>query len=284
MNDKIKRLSTNLAEIIPDHDNPQDLYMELRKLMVKQKDYFSKISPVTMVKVLFYIWSIKKTGNLNLGDKLLNKILFATLITTEGNRHREECRSCDGAAEQSCDFCDGSGNIECDNCDGEGVITCPECDGDGRQMGDGEWENCEECDGDGALTCPDCNGEGKVDCNRCYGGYETCSDCSGEGEIKTDEFEYNIYFIVTWDNFIKDRCELTEATTESAFSEYEFDKLRDEYIILSQAEVHAELRDFIEINEVYCVSQSDNPIIDYSEDMHIDSYDYSMKPYVPNMI
>lgn len=284
MNDKIKRLSTNLAEIIPDHDNPQDLYMELRKLMVKQKDYFSKISPVTMVKVLFYIWSIKKTGNLNLGDKLLNKILFATLITTEGNRHREECRSCDGAGEQSCDFCDGSGNIECDNCDGEGVITCPECDGDGRQMGDGEWENCEECDGDGALTCPDCNGEGKVDCNRCYNGYETCSDCSGEGEVKTDEFEYNIYFIVTWDNFIKDRCELTEATTESAFSEYEFDKLRDEYIILSQAEVHAELRDFIEINEVYCVSQSDNPIIDYSEDMHIDSYDYSMKPYVPNMI
>ena len=284
MNDKIKRLSTNLAEIIPDHDNPQDLYMELRKLMVKQKDYFSKISPVTMVKVLLYIWSIKKTGNLNLGDKLLNKILFATLITTEGNRHREECRSCDGAGEQSCDFCDGSGNIECDNCDGEGVITCPECDGDGRQMGDGEWENCEECDGDGALTCPDCNGEGKVDCNRCYNGYETCSDCSGEGEVKTDEFEYNIYFIVTWDNFIKDRCELTEATTESAFSEYEFDKLRDEYIILSQAEVHAELRDFIEINEVYCVSQSDNPIIDYSEDMHIDSYDYSMKPYVPNMI
>jgi len=284
MNDKIKRLSTNLAEIIPAHDNPQDLYMELRKLMVKQKDYFSKISPVTMVKVLFYIWSIKKTGNLNLGDKLLNKILFATLITTEGNRHREECRSCDGAGEQSCDFCDGSVNIECDNCDGEGVITCSECDGDGKQMGDGKWENCEECDGDGALTCSDCGGEGKVDCNRCYGGYETCSDCSGEGEIKTDEFEYNIYFIVTWDNFIKDRCELTEATTESAFSEYEFDKLRDEYIILSQAEVHAELRDFIEINEVYCVSQSDNPIIDYSEDMHIDSYDYSMKPYVPNMI
>jgi len=271
MNDKIKRLSTNLAEIIPDHDNPQDLYMELRKLMVKQKDYFSKISPVTMVKVLFYIWSIKKTGNLNLGDKLLNKILFATLITTEGNRHREECRSCDGAGEQSCDFCDGSVNIECDNCDGEGVITCSECDGDGKQMGDGKWENCEECDGDGALTCSDCGGEGKVDCNRCYNGYETCSDCSGEGEVKTDEFEYNIYFIVTWDNFIK-------------FSEYEFDKLRDEYIILSQAEVHAELRDFIEINEVYCVSQSDNPIIDYSEDMDIDSYDYSMKPYVPNMI
>ena len=284
MNDKIKRLSTNLAEIIPDHDNPQDLYMELTKLMVKQKDYFSKISPVTMVKVLFYIWSIKKTGNLNLGDKLLNKILFATLITTEGNHHREECRSCDGAGEQSCDFCDGSGNIECDNCDGEGVITCPECDGDGRQMGDGEWENCEECDGDGALTCPDCNGEGKVDCNRCYNGYENCSECDGQGEIKTDEFEYSNYFIVTWNNFIKDRCELTEGTPESAFSEYEFDKLRDEYVVLYRVEEHAELKDFIEINEVYCVSQNDNPIIDYSEDMHVDSHDYSMKPYLSNPI
>jgi hypothetical protein len=284
MNDKIKRLSSNLSEIIPDHDTIQDLYFELRNLMVKQKDYFSNISPENMVKVLFYIWSIKKTGNFNLGDKLLNNILFAILITTEGNHHREECPSCDGAGEQYCNYCDGNGNVECDNCDGDGVITCSECDGDGRQMGDGEWENCEECDGAKELTCPDCAGEGKVDCNRCYNGYENCSECDGHGEIKTDEFEYSNYFIVTWNNFIKDRCELTEGTPESAFSEYEFDKLRDEYVVLYQVEEHAELKDFIEINEVYCVSQSDNPIIDYSEDMHVDSHDYSMKPYLSNPI
>jgi hypothetical protein len=284
MNDKIKRLSSNLSEIIPDHDTIQDLYFELRNLMVKQKDYFSNISPVTMVKVLFYIWSIKKAGNFNLGDKLLNNILFAILITTEGNHHREECPSCDGAGEQYCNYCDGNGNVECDNCDGDGVITCSECDGDGRQMGDGEWENCEECDGAKELTCSDCAGEGKVDCNRCYNGYENCSECDGHGEIKTDEFEYSNYFIVTWNNFIKDRCELTEGTPESAFSEYEFDKLRDEYVVLYQVEEHAELKDFIEINEVYCVSQNDNPIIDYSEDMHVDSHDYSMKPYLSNPI
>jgi hypothetical protein len=284
MNDKIKRLSSNLSEIIPDHDTIQDLYFELRNLMVKQKDYFSNISPENMVKVLFYIWSIKKTGNFNLGDKLLNNILFAILITTEGNHHREECPSCDGAGEQYCNYCDGNGNVECDNCDGDGVITCSECDGDGRQMGDGEWENCEECDGAKELTCSDCAGEGKVDCNRCYNGYENCSECDGHGEIKTDEFEYSNYFIVTWNNFIKDRCELTEGTPESAFSEYEFDKLRDEYVVLYQVEEHAELKDFIEINEVYCVSQSDNPIIDYSEDMHVDSHDYSMKPYLSNPI
>jgi len=284
MSDKIKRLSSNLSEIIPDHDTIQDLYLELRKLMVKQKDYFSNLSPETIVKVLFYIWSIKKTGNFNLGDKLLNKILFATLITTEGNYHREECETCDGAGEQYCSYCDGSGNIECDNCGGDGVITCSECDGDGRQMGDGEWENCEECDGAKEQTCHDCAGEGKVDCDRCYNGYENCSECDGQGEIKTDEFEYNNYFIVTWNNFIKDRCELTEGTPESAFSEYEFDKLRDEYVVLYQVEEHAELRDFIEINEVYCVSQSDNPIIDYSGEMHVDSHDYSMKPYLSNPI
>jgi hypothetical protein len=276
MNDKIKRLSSNLSEIIPDHDTIQDLYFELRNLMVKQKDYFSNISPENMVKVLFYIWSIKKTGNFNLGDKLLNNILFAILITTEGNHHREECPSCDGAGEQYCNYCDGNGNVECDNCDGDGVITCSECDG--------EWENCEECDGAKELTCSDCAGEGKVDCNRCYNGYENCSECDGHGEIKTDEFEYSNYFIVTWNNFIKDRCELTEGTPESAFSEYEFDKLRDEYVVLYQVEEHAELKDFIEINEVYCVSQSDNPIIDYSEDMHVDSHDYSMKPYLSNPI
>jgi hypothetical protein len=255
MSDKIKRLSNNLSEIIPDHDTIQDLYLELRNLMVKQKDYFSNLSPETIVKVLFYIWSIKKTGNFNLGDKLLNKILFATLITTEGNYHREECETCDGAGEQYCSYCDGSGNVECDNCGGDGVITCSECDGVGR-----------------------------VDCNRCYNGYENCSECDGQGEIKTDEFEYSNYFIVTWNNFIKDRCELTEGTPESAFSEYEFDKLRDEYVVLYQVEEHAELRDFVEINEVYCVSQSDNPILDYSGEMNVDSHDYSMKPYLSNPI
>jgi len=284
MNDKIKRLSSNLSEIIPDHDTIQDLYLELRNLMVKQKDYFSNISPQTMVKVLFYIWSIKKTGNFNLGDKLLNKILFATLITTEGNHHREQCEGCDGAGEQYCSYCDGSGNVECDNCGGDGAITCDECGGDGRQMGDGEWEDCEECNGEREQTCSDCAGEGKVECDRCYNGYETCSECNGEGEIKTDEFEYSNYFIVTWNNFIKDRCELTEGTPESAFSEYEFDKLRDEYVVLYQVEEHAELRDFFEINEVYCVSQSDNPILDYSGDMYVDSHDYSMKPYLSNTI
>jgi hypothetical protein len=258
MNDKIKRLSSNLSEIIPDHDTIQDLYFELRNLMVKQKDYFSNISPENMVKVLFYIWSIKKTGNFNLGDKLLNNILFAILITTEGNHHREECPSCDGAGEQYCNYCDGNGNVECDNCDGDGVITCSECDGDGRQMGDGKWENCDECGGSGEIKCEECGGGGEVSCNECGGsGREDCNTCDGGGIIETDENLYRVETFISWNPELKSISEL-KYEDNSPIGDEEFSRLTSKNsFLISQDDSEGELRDFVSTEDQYVYYYSD---------------------------
>jgi hypothetical protein len=149
----------------------------------------------------------------------------------------------------------------CGECDGEGQIDCSECDGDGREMGDEKWEPCSGCEGTGKENCDECNGDGKVSCNRCGGdGYESCNNCAGNGDIRTDELDYNLYFICTWSKSLQDRCELTENTLEPAVSEYTFDSLRDQYIILSlNDELHMEFIDEVEINEVYCISYNDNP-------------------------
>ena len=54
---------------------------------------------------------------------------------------------------------------------------------------------------------------------------------------------------------------MEEGTKEPAMSEYDFDRLRGEYIVLSESELNLELRNFVEINEVYCISYSDEPRI-----------------------
>ena len=45
MEDKIKKLATNLAEIIPEPKEPQQVWDSLRFLMREQRDYFQKIPP-----------------------------------------------------------------------------------------------------------------------------------------------------------------------------------------------------------------------------------------------
>ena len=103
---------------------------------------------------------------------------------------------------------------------------------------------------------------------RCRAGQEGRKGCQGQqsrsgggnGDIQTDEYDYNLYFICTWSKQLQERCELTENTLEPAVSEYTFDELRDQYIILHlNDELHLEFVEEIEINEVYCITFNDNP-------------------------
>ena len=55
MEDKIKKLATNLAEIIPEPKEPQQVWDSLRFLMREQRDYFQKIPPENIIKVIFSI-------------------------------------------------------------------------------------------------------------------------------------------------------------------------------------------------------------------------------------
>jgi hypothetical protein len=261
MSDRIKRLARKMEGIIPYPDNLQHLYDNLGELMFKQKDYFEHINPVDRIKLLFYIWSIKLTKDFAVGEDLLNRISFAHLFYTEGSKYVETCDECGGNGYERCDVCDGTGKLSCDECDGSGEVDCTSCDGDGREMGDNKWEPCSDCEGTGKEACSDCDGNGEVNCNGCGGdGDINCNSCGGDGDIQTDEFDYNLYFICTWSKSLQERCELTENTLEPAVSEYTFDELRPQYIILSlNNELHLEFVEEIEVNEVYCINYTDNP-------------------------
>jgi hypothetical protein len=277
MSDKIKRLAKNLSEIIPSTDEMQETYDLLTAFMKKQKEYFSNFSPDNIVKLLIYIWSYQQTSNFELGDKLLNEIAFAVVFETEGNTYRESCQSCDGYGELDCDNCDGSGYERCDTCEGDGNMICSECDGEGTVIGDYGEESCENCDGKGEVTCDECGGNGEINCSVCGGGgKEECTNCEGNGEVETDDWEFTKYFIMTWDKYIKNRCEITENNSDITMSEYDFDRLRDNYVKLFINEDHADFFDFVKENEVYCINYNDSPKMHLLLDMKLAPHNFNI--------
>lgn len=276
MDDKIKKLASNLSEILPDPKEPQDVWDSLRVLMNEQKAYFEKIPPENIIKVIFYIWSLKETGNFKLGEKMLNQISFALIFGHEGNYHRETCGDCDGEGDVDCYEC-SAGKVSCEQCDGDGIETCSECGGSGEIEDDGETLTCPECGGESDVECDNCGGDGEVDCPSCNYGRLTCDTCDGNGEVDTDEFEYYKHFIVTWDSFIKNRCEITEEDTDITMSEYEFDRRRAQYITLGIFEAHIEFEDWVLENEMYCAYYGDNPGLMYTSSMEIFIPNVSLK-------
>jgi hypothetical protein len=283
MSEKIQKLAKKMEGLFPNTNTPQELYDLLTNLMKNQKDYFYYLGREDVVKLLFYIWSLKKSNGFIIGEKLLNNISFAALFVTFGEIHKEYCSTCNGNGDVMCDYCEGNGTLECESCDGNGSTTCGECDGDGRQMGDGEWEDCEECNGEGELTCNNCGGEGRADCDYCSNGRRDCDNCGGSGEVDTNEKLYTEYFIVTWNKEIQNRCEITEGTADVTMSEYEFDKLRDDYVVLSVDDMlHENLEDFILEGEMYCSLYTDNPKMYFTSRMNLTIDEDNMYFYKKN--
>ena len=279
MSDKIKRLAKNVKELLLNTDTPQDTYYSLVHLMKKQKDYFQHLPAENILKLTFYCYSLGHTGSFELADKMLNQIGFAVLFYNSGNKFKEECDNCGGNGDVQCDVCDGNGTMECDTCDGSGEEQCQECDGSGEIEGDGEMIKCDECDGEGILTCSDCAGEGTRECDNCSYGNQTCDSCEGDGEVETDDEEYERFFIVTWNKSIKDRCEYTEQDTDITMSEYDFDRLSDEFIKLKIEEPHIEFAEWVDTNEMYCSYYNDNPRMFLDSEMYLNTRDDNMKPY-----
>jgi hypothetical protein len=282
MNEKLKKLALKLSDLIPDKSTPQSVYDGLVPVMQSQKDYFKYLGPHNIVKLTIYIYSYSEGKGFNLGDKMINSLGFANVFTTEGTEYVEECSNCSGEGEVDCDYCD-RGEIQCNQCDGTGEVNCSECDGEGRQMGDGEWEDCEYCEGTGNMRCEDCGGDGYLQCDNCDNGKNECWDCSGHGEVETGEVKYDAYFIVTWNRGITDDLSMSENSNYPALSEYEFDRLRDEYIVLTyEDDGHAEFRDIVALNKVYCTFYSDEPKLNLTEKMRVDNRadDYEPSFYI----
>jgi len=278
MNEKLKKLSVNLSELISKSETPQEVYDGLVPVMQKQSDYFKYLGPDNIVKLTLYVYSFKTTGKFNVGDTMISSLGFANVFTTEGTEYVKTCDSCDGEGELDCEFCD-RGEITCETCDGTAEVTCEECDGDGREMGDGEWEDCEACDGTGNGKCEECDGDGYLNCDNCHDGKNECWECNGNGDVETTELKYDAYFVATWNRDINGDFSLNENTQYPALSEFEFDRLRDEYIVLTyEDDNHAEFQNWVKINEVYCTFYSDEPKLNLTEKMKLDNRADSYEP------
>jgi len=273
MNEKLQRLSAKMVGLFPENfKSAQECYDEFRFVYKKQFEYFSNFEPSNILKLVLYIYSLKNTGNFKLAENILNKSGFASLFIMEPDYYQTECDECGGDGQFRCEYCGGDGSIECNKCIGDGTVSCDRCGGDGQVEEEGEELECDYCYGSGEIGCDECGGSGKEECEQCDGdGSENCSTCDGDGQSETNEHEYKYYVIITWNSFIKNKCELESGTMTPALSEYDFDRLRDEYIILGYDEEHSEFRSAVLPNDVYCANYEDEPELhkSYSSDFRI---------------
>jgi hypothetical protein len=263
MNEKLKKLSISLSELIQDTETPQSVYDNLNEVMRKQSDYFNYLGPSNIIKLTIYIYSFKKTGKFTLGDSIISSLGFANLIVTDGLTYIKNCENCDSYGEIDCTRCNKSGRIECTKCDGYGETE--------TNNGYGEIET---------NICSKCGGRGIIDCPNCIDGSNQCEVCEGSGEIETSELSYDSYFIVTWNNQIKNLCELKENTGDPVLSNIDFLRKSDEYILLKYGfNNHAEFENWVQFDEVYCTFYSERPNLKLTGEMKIDIESSNIEPY-----
>lgn len=202
MNNSIKKLSSLLEKDIKSSDI-NAIYVEAIKFYDNihiSKYFVLKIkSPYDLLRFIVYVFSLKKTGDFKLGDKILNEGYFFSLIHTAGEYEVIECSDCEAEGYIRCYECDGNGYTVCPSCvDGE--MTCPDCDGEGEiEDENGDYVGCENCDRIGEVECDNCDGNGREECSNCSGtGSSDCDECNGSGEIETDDFTYNLNLCFYW--------------------------------------------------------------------------------------
>ena len=253
MDEKIKKTATKLQGLVKHYDGPPgEVYYDVRKIAETQSEYFFHLGADNIIKLTLYIYSLKKTGDLKLGEKMINNLSFIQLLTTENKSTIQECESCYGSGMERCERCKGSGLIECPKCDGDGEVSCDWCD-------ENDDEECDECDGSETMNCNSCEGSGEVYCPSCRREGETvCETCGGEGGITSeDEVSYEIYFIATWNKQIQDLCELRAESLEPVMSLTQFLRLSNDYLQLTRWDGSAELN--IDKDQMYCLDYSNEP-------------------------
>lgn len=137
-NNRLKKLAGKMVDLFPTNKfrDPQETYDIFSNVYLSQRDYFSLFKPEDILKLIFYIYSLKNTKDFKVADNLINNLAFCNLllITTE-------------PYESTCDACNGDGDFDCDTCYGTGESydgeDCPDCV-QGRNM-------CQDCDGIGSV-------------------------------------------------------------------------------------------------------------------------------------
>ena len=297
-NNKWKGLAKKLYSLVkPMRLTPKNVYEELRKIFTIQRDFFAPLlqkNPHGYIKVVYYVYSLLETGNFELGDKIIPNLGFASILTTENENYHENCDTCSGDGVENCSECDGSGSVECNNCDSEGEEECYNCNGEGSEScytcdGTGEDEEgneCNECGGEGTQSCGLCNRKGKITCSTCDGdkdmsctecqgnGYFSCDNCNGRGDVETDKIKYEKYEICTYNESIKNSCELNANTlTPIITGDYSFDEFWENVIVLKYNEDEAEALENIKTGDIYCF------YYDTNSGLSVRSSDMTVVPY-----
>lgn len=255
---KLFKVATKLEGIIPETDTPTETFRSLSQLGRMQSEYLSNFGLKNILKIAIIIYFKKKNIDETRINKILDSLFFAILFYTDGQEHEEECSQCDGSGSLRCSECYGEGHQECGECDGNGEVECDECEGEGKiEDADGDMIDCDNCGGKGEVDCDNCEG-GTVDCNYCGGtGEEECTECGGDGNIQTDEIDYDLIGICSWDPNLKNLLELREREYKPAVES--LDNFRKNYLEFSTTSGHAELPSDIEEGEYYSVLLTDNP-------------------------
>jgi hypothetical protein len=248
MNEKLKRLAIKMEGLFPNPKSPKHMYLEFSRIAIKQQDYFKELKAENAIKLMFYIYSLKKTGNFELGEKILNNLFFAHFLISSGEY-----------AEKSCGVCGAYGTVDCENCD-NGIKVCEDCDGSGEVEHGGEDVACETCDGDGEFNCEDCEGKGTLECPACEG--------TGEFTSETDIY-YEVLFVCSWNKELYEECYAFEDEERPITDGIELIQ-DDDTIILTSTSDEGPIKDTLKPDKLYCINLSDKPEIRFTNnDMKI---------------
>lgn len=273
---KYKKMALKIEDLVTNTDQSgiQPIYDEITKIFKSQRDYFSLFKPHELLKIIIYTYSLKLTKKFDLGEKILNTGYFASVFKLSGEKYVKACDNCGTDGYIDCHECDTSGRQTCSSCGGEGDVTCSQCDGSGEMGGDdGEQDTCDYCWGDGKESCSYCSGDGDVRCGECDGnGSVACYECDGAGEIETDEESYLMFDIFTWNESLKNACELNDNTDTPVMNEDDYDSKMRYSLILDSTEEHDEFVIDLDENSYYCIYY-DN---DFSN-LFIDGYKFKLQ-------
>jgi hypothetical protein len=261
MNEKLKKIVLKIEDLFEDTEIPQTIYDGLEKLSKQQPEYFLMLGAENFIKLTFLIYSYKKTQSFELGEKILNDGMFIYTLFSEGNNHREMCQECSGDGQVECNTCEGTGEIPCDECEGSGEIPCDTCDGSGIDP-ENEEESCWDCNGAGNRTCWNCHGSEATTCYDCDGSrLETCQSCDEIGEIETEDWDYEMEVIFSWDPYLIEQSMEVKNTLIPIISLKEYYERNNYIVIKYYGDDHLDFKKGFNSGEVYCFGYDDNPYI-----------------------
>ena len=247
MSEKLKRLATKMEGLIPNPKSPQHMYLEFSRIAFKQNDYFKSLKAENAIKLMFYIYSLKRTGNFALGEKILNDLFFAHFLVSSGEY-----------AETTCSVCSSYGTVDCENCE-NGINVCEDCDGAGEVEHDGEDFACETCDGDGEIKCENCEATGQVE----------CPACEGTGEVTSEtDINYEVLFVCSWNKKLYEECYAFEDEERPITDGMEL--IQDEdTIVLKSISDQGPIKDTLKPDKLYCIYLANEPELGFTNDMKI---------------